>query len=291
MKTSRVKKLPAQERFQYWVLERQRIKMRREKGDSRPWTDDVILQSYRFCNVRRMSDKVSQWLLRNWYEPYRDHPMILPAVALARFVNKPESLNEVTWCVFNEDKDWWPVEIVDALREYRDDGHTVFNGAYMVRGNDGMDKIDCVVNHYIRHLFEDSNPKNRPIAIGGDSIQSAHAAIFDRYGFGSFMAGQIVADLRWAITGDWNDRHKWAAVGPGSSRGMYRLKRQPPRPSMKQEEFDESLPVASDLICAADSKLWRRLEAIDIQNCLCEFDKYERVLWGEGKPKQKYEGR
>jgi hypothetical protein len=30
------------------------------------------------------------------------------------------------------------------------------------------------------------------------------------------------------------------------------------------------------------------LHAQDIQNCLCEFDKYERVRLGEGTPKQLY---
>jgi len=32
-----------------------------------------------------------------------------------------------------------------------------------------------------------------------------------------------------------------------------------------------------------------RLEAIDYQNCLCEFDKYERALQG-GRPKRNYDG-
>jgi hypothetical protein len=32
------------------------------------------------------------------------------------------------------------------------------------------------------------------------------------------------------------------------------------------------------------------LHAQDLQNCLCEFDKYERVRLGEGRPKQRYEG-
>lgn len=34
----------------------------------------------------------------------------------------------------------------------------------------------------------------------------------------------------------------------------------------------------------------KKLCAQDIQNCLCEFDKYERVRLGEGAPKQRYPG-
>ena len=35
---------------------------------------------------------------------------------------------------------------------------------------------------------------------------------------------------------------------------------------------------------------WKKLCAQDVQNCLCEFDKYERVRLGEGRPKSKYPG-
>jgi hypothetical protein len=30
------------------------------------------------------------------------------------------------------------------------------------------------------------------------------------------------------------------------------------------------------------------LHAQDLQNCLCEFDKFERARLGEGKPKRKF---
>lgn len=33
------------------------------------------------------------------------------------------------------------------------------------------------------------------------------------------------------------------------------------------------------------------LHAQDLQNCLCEFDKYERVRLGEGKPRNGFAGR
>jgi hypothetical protein len=32
------------------------------------------------------------------------------------------------------------------------------------------------------------------------------------------------------------------------------------------------------------------LHAQDLQNCLCEFDKYERVRLGEGRPRSNYPG-
>ena len=32
------------------------------------------------------------------------------------------------------------------------------------------------------------------------------------------------------------------------------------------------------------------LHAQDLQNCLCEFDKYERTRLGEGRPRSRYQG-
>ena len=51
----------------YWrfAAERQAIFHRRLAGDPEPWTTDSILGSYKFCNVYRASDRVSQYLIRN----------------------------------------------------------------------------------------------------------------------------------------------------------------------------------------------------------------------------------
>ena len=46
----------------YWVAERERIRVRKESGQPFPWTDDPILATYRFCNVRREDDRVTIWV-------------------------------------------------------------------------------------------------------------------------------------------------------------------------------------------------------------------------------------
>lgn len=286
MLTKDVKQLDVQERFLYWISERESIRKNKECNKPRPWTDDKILQSYRFCNVRRMDDKVSRWLLENWYKPYYNHPMMLTAVACARFFNLPESLEQITDIVFS--KKWKPDKIVARLREYRDKGNKVFNGAYMVRGNDGIDKIDCVVNHYVSNLFE---YETYPIDLPTDSMKESHSLIYAKYGFGSFMAGQIVADLRWAVDGAWKDRNQWAPIGPGSLRGMNVYQGRDYNKPLHQDQFSEEL---REVISLCKSKLPKtittRLEAIDYQNCFCEFWKYSRTLLDVSRPKQKYSG-
>lgn len=36
-----------------WIGEREVVRLRREAGEPKPWTDDPILRECSFCNVRR----------------------------------------------------------------------------------------------------------------------------------------------------------------------------------------------------------------------------------------------
>jgi len=290
MKIDDVKRMSPRDRFLYWIRERESIRLKKESGLSSPWTDDAILATYRFCNVRRMDDRVSRWLLDTWYVPYRDHPNMLAAVALARFVNRPEALARVTDLVFRPLASPAWDRIKTTLRNFRNSGGTVFNGAYMVRGNStkSPDKIGTVINEYVGALLERDAILDLRI-VSTDSMEATHSELASVYGFGSFMAGQVVADLRHAATGSWSDRLTWAPQGPGSLRGLNRLySRDPKSPDSKKNwdrEFAETLELVRREIPASISD---RLEAMDVQNCLCEFDKYNRALNGEGKPKQLY---
>jgi alpha-glutamyl/putrescinyl thymine pyrophosphorylase clade 1 len=50
----------------YWkfAAERYRIYQRRLGGEPGPWTDDPILSAYKFTNVFRACDRVSQFLIK-----------------------------------------------------------------------------------------------------------------------------------------------------------------------------------------------------------------------------------
>ncbi len=274
-----VRKLNPLDRFTYWILERESIRLKKDAGEPKPWTNDQILQSYRFCNVVRMDDKVSVWLLQNWYEPYFDHSNMIPAIALARFFNKPSSLEAIGF-----PKKWEPELMKETLRKVKLSG-TVFNSAYMVRGNDGKDKVESVIDFNVQPFIDN------PPVINRNSMEESHLVINSYYGIGSFMAGQIVADMRWAMKGEWDDRLVWAPCGPGSMRGMNRLKGRELKKSIPQKQFTEEL---QELILEVGDRLpdelVSRMEAQDFQNCLCEHDKQCRVLNGEGTPKQLYKG-
>ncbi len=282
MKIEEVRKLDPLERFTYWITERESIRLKKEAGEPKPWTDDHILQSFRFCNVVRMDDKVSQWLLKNWYEPYFDHPNIIPAVVLARHFNKPSSLEAIGFPVV-----WQPKRIKETLRKMKLSG-PVFNGAYVVTGGgivEYEDKIELVIDHTVQPLVD------TPIVVDRCSMENTWKALREYKGMGSFMAGQIVADMRWALSGTWDDALVWAPCGPGSIRGMNRVHGRELNKRTPQVEFTKELHelILKGMELLPES-ITNRMEAIDWQNCLCEFDKMCRTLDGEGKPKQLYKG-
>lgn len=265
----------------FWIKEREKIREEKERGNTKPWTQDEILQTYRFCNVRRMDDRVSKWLMDNWYAPHKHHPNMIYAVGIARFVNYPDTLEHLTDLVFARKISF--EKIKTKLREVRDRVGKIFNSAYMVRGNNGVDKIESVIDYNVRNLDKRM--------VNNCSMEHTHRAIMKGYGFGSFMAGQITADLRWAVDGLWSDKNSWAPKGPGSHRGMNRLLGRPLLAPMKQEVFETLLSeLIADLRIKLPSRITERLESMDYQNCLCELDKYMRVLQGEGRPKSYYPG-
>lgn len=288
MKIEEVRKIETpMERLVYFIQERESVRLSKASGNAAPWTDDQILQNYRFCNIRRMDDKVSDWLLRNWYEPFFDHPNILTACVLARQINRIETFEEIGF-----PERWNAVTLERKLQRMMDDGVKIFSGAYMITGTLGGTKV-----HQIIRKVLDPIHKVRKQILPMDGLRVMEEIwlnLLPYAGMGSFIAGQTVADLRWA-TGfaalDWADKKRWAPMGPGSQRGLNRLLLRPIRTPIRKDnwrqEFKIYIKLVSDLL---PKSITSRMEAIDWQNCLCEWDKYERVLWGEGKPKQRYSG-
>jgi len=281
MKILEVAKLSPQERFLYWIKERESIRLKKEAGKPKPWTDDEILQLYRFCNVRRMDDRVSQWLLHNWYEPNYDHENMVVACVLARHFN-----TEGACKCLHFPSVWAPKVLMSRLSKYKAQGHNLFNAAYTIHASKDFPNKSRMVIMQTCQQFVDA-----PIVPHDYDTMERFVIDLQRYkSIGSFMAGQIAADLRWSTSCRWSDIGSWAPLGPGSSRGINRLLGLRTESKINQHVFNDHMDKVISLCACRLQSITSRLEAIDIQNCLCEFDKYCRALLGDGKPKQYYDG-
>lgn len=288
MNIEKVKKLKPIDRLIYWIKERESVRLLKEANAAKPWTDDTILQQYRFCNVRREDDKVTRWIAKHWRNPHKNEPDLWFAMVVARLFNLPDTLLEIGFPIVNSR---FPYnDIRWTVHHRRQEGYTVFNGAYIVSTNGrAMDKVDYVLDHVLRPLWE-NRKKFRPCH--PISLNAWHTSLEAANGLGSFMAAQVVADMKYvAPLNKAHDWHTFAASGPGSRRGLNRVLGNDPQNPWREADWRSKLSELRETVNAHLAKtLHVTLHAQDLQNCLCEIDKYNRVLFGEGRPKQKYPG-
>lgn len=257
------------------------IYRKRCEGIEKPWSKDPIFQQYRFCNIFRESDKVTTWIANNWRQPNASDPDLWFAMVVARLINWPNTLERIGYPV-----PWNRSEFLDCITRLREPNDTakVYTGAYMVR-SDKMPKHEYLAN--ILDEMWGARKELRPQR--DDLLYEFYTKLVGCRGLGSFMAAQVVADMKYVpVMGHSVDWWTFAASGPGSRRGLNRVMNKPLTAPWKEPSWHANL-------IALKAKVHDRwgglvMHAQDLQNCLCEFDKYERVRLGQGTPKQRYPG-
>lgn len=272
--------------FLYWINERETIRICKEElKTQKPWSEDRIFQDWKFCNVRREDDKVTRWIHQHWMEPNKQDPNLWFATIVARLFNWPETLLEIG---FPTDYENWK-EATRTILKFRRDNQKkkVFTGAYLVSTNGvQMDKIDYILDRVLEPIWISGKA---PKDIRFVSLESYWRSLMEFDGLGSFMAGQVVADLKF-FDPDLKQAVDWwsfAPLGPGSKRGLNRVFNRPLEQSIPQEKAQEEFLFLQKLV---EERLHNKLAAHNIQNCLCETDKYIRILQNEGRPRSTYPG-
>ena len=284
------------EDFLSFINARHRIYLARREGGPKPWTDNPILQNYRFCNVYRELDTVTIWIRENIRERWEGHRDLWFLLALARRINWPDTLAEI----FADGKVWkrdkYDPERLRLLLDARTvRKEKVYTGAYMVTAEHviGETKSRATAYSNLGRLW-DKRQQVRWANEKGDTLQEVYNQILGGgFAWGSFMAAQVIADLKYDVNyrkkEDWFD---FVASGPGSRRGLNRLLENDLAAPFTEDDFKHCLGVLSTEYAEdfTATRGWEPLHYQDIQNCLCEFDKYERVRLGEGRPRSRYKG-
>lgn len=241
---------------------------------------DPIIAKYRFCNVRRNDDRVTKWIHMN-YMDLRD-PFPWFTLTVARLFNLPASLRDIKQAVVP----FKPDTMSGILQKRKMAGLKNFNAAYIVSTNGrAMDKVDYLIQEVLEPLWR--KRETISASLTGATLAQAHDLLQRQNGLGSFMAAQVLADLKYLRPEEWSDFHTFAASGPGSKRGLNRVLGRDIKKPMQEQAFRDTLTA---LRTEVNKKLrWKEpLTAQDLQNCLCEYDKYRRAKLGTGVPKQIY---
>jgi hypothetical protein len=269
-----------------FIVERNNVYRRKNRGEPKPWTTWPILREWRFTNIYRELDTVTQWIAEHWREPRRADPDLWFALTVARFVNWPDTLAELGYPV-----PWRPERFIKVLESRQQRGEKVYSAAYTIHTDPYFDgsKADYLAGKVLDPLWRER--KDLRHVVHG-MLKQVHEALTDCEGIGSFMAGQIIADLKYVpplrSATDW---WTWACPGPGSERGLNRVLGRRVEASWTDWEWRQRLrELHQEMRPLVKAARLPALHAQDLQSCLCEWDKFERVRLGQGNPRAKYAG-
>jgi hypothetical protein len=267
------------EEFFSTALERYAILTKRRSGAPGPWTQDKVFQQYRFCNTFREDDRTTIWFRENLREPLRNdaHSVLLATVAF-RWFNRIETGEKIKYML--EVGGWSSSEARVALEKQK----PVVTGAYIIKTPNGMSKLDGVLwcidqvdTHHLAGHLPHTPPEER-------TLEGVWDCLMQFPYLGSFMSYQIVSDL---IHTCWldkaSDTYTWAAMGPGSTRGLgWLVAGNPDHFSMGSKKDCDTMRLAMQEIVAASERPWSgKWTMQQVQHWLCEHDKYTRAKNGQ----------
>lgn len=290
------------EEFYAFMRERESIRIRRSVGMPRQlWTEDWILQTFKFTNVKREHDRTTQNLVRHFYRKGAWGRQLLINCAMARFFGLYETVNDIGW------RNTWTVEdrdhIAGVVKSRYANREKVFTSAYIVPNCGEAKPKDEVVIDVVSAVATWAQ-ENADWFMAPHERRSWQWMIESLCksvrGMGSFMAKEVVLD--YILFSEWTpyDWHQWTPVGPGARRGAARVQGDGSLLSPLSER--ESLKVIKAVFVHAellwhDRSLWAQdvssvtpvdLSITDIQFQFCEFDKYSRAKRKEGRPKTNF---
>jgi hypothetical protein len=268
--------------YWYFASERQGMFDRRVAGQPGPWTEDPILREFKFCNVFRAADRVSQYMIRDVCyhgEPCTDEDRLFQVTAFRTFSKT------ATWDTVRSVLGRYPVldDLADgsfgsALDTARQRNGGLYTGAFILCATDAYGQSAKHRNHVelFRHMFLHDHLGAK--LLEAKSLREVYDLLHGYPLMGDFMSYQTAIDLNYTALMDFSE-NEFTQAGPGALRGIRKcfMDVGDYTPAeivlwMTERQADEltrlGLPFGG---------LWGRpLHAIDCQGLFCETDKYCR---------------
>lgn len=275
-----------------FIKERHVVYKRRLSGQQPPFSDDVVMQNNRFCNVKRELDRQSKWLIEHIstnknlsYENkiyntifYRLYNLIRTAEELKLPIDfKNYDINN-----FNdfrkkvtEDKEFYP--------------YTMAYCTFGVKGNG-----------------KDYRPNEAPLFIMEKLLNSKFLETLNNcenqkevfkcikkyvFGAGNFLAYQLYVDLTYIKEFPFTE-DEFVVSGPGCTYGLSMFIKD--RKGLTDEEllfwlrdnWDDlikkyKIDFDCEEIFSDQPKKKRKMNVMSLENCCCEFQKYKRLTEGQ----------
>lgn len=272
----------------YWkfAVERQNVFFNRLNGTKSPWTEDTILQKYKFTNAYRASDRVSQYLIKEIiYNTSKYSPEdTFFRVILFKLFNKIETweylrkeLGEISYKNYSFEK--YDQVLLGAL----EDGKTIYSAAYIMPS--GQSTFGFMRKHQNNlKLIEKMMNERLPSKIASlKSMEQLYNLLLSYPTLGKFLAFQYCIDINYTELCDFSEM-SFVVAGPGAINGIkkcfhntFGYTDEDIIKFVAESQDDEFNRLDLDF-----KMLWGRpLQLIDCQNLFCETGKYARVAFPE----------
>ncbi|WP_315263723.1 nucleotide kinase domain-containing protein [Tannerella forsythia] len=283
----------------YFMQERMSIFWRKYEGHE-PLTEDPILKKYRFTNVYRACDRVSQYLIRDVIskdiEDYTPQDMLL-RILVYKIFNKIETWEYVEQVYGKIRINHFDVTEISNLLSERRRCFPIFNNAYMMTGT--HKKYNYLPSKHEKWL---SMVKEEFLGNGVvesilnvNSLEGVYRTLRKCSFLGDFFAYQFAIDFNYSPYLNYSE-NSFVKAGIGAIRGIKKCF------VSYGDSFEDAIHYVHDNIDVLRARYgytdFRPLPGheptlLDLQNCFCETDKYLRekvptLQVGNIRIKQKY---
>ncbi len=267
----------------YWkfATERQNIFFNRFNSKIFPWTKDKILNQFKFTNVYRATDRVSQYLIKDViYKGSQNPEEIFFRLMLFKIFNRIS-----TWEILEAElgkisfKDYSFKRYDGVLSEVIQNKIPIYSAAYIMAS--GRSKFGYIRKHqnHLR-LIELMIKEKVPYKLQDcKSMCAAYNLLHSYPTIGDFLAYQYVTDINYSTLTNFSEM-EFVKAGPGAKDGIAKCFK-----DFGEYSFEDIIRLMADdqekefdKLNLDFQNLWgRNLQLIDCQNVFCEVDKYSRV--------------
>ena len=294
--------------FLYYIGERYKIHLRKDlQKKPFPWTKDPILRKYSFTNVRREQDRNTKWVIDNICRADLKYLQKLANITLFRIFNKI-STAELLGIPINNFTHMNIEEVSEQVNSQLTD--TPYTGAYLCSG----------LKTYLRKYAGCSTDIESALVLMQDLTEQrfwkdlGHAKdpqevidlLYQIPGVAEFLSYQIFIDFTYIDEFPFSE-NEYTVAGIGATLGLKILfggtKR---KHGLTAEELifwmrdnwnylnqyniqhGGKHTLNPQILFQDLPEEERVMNIMSIENCLCEFSKYYKVLNGLGRPRQTY---
>ncbi|RFN60323.1 nucleotide kinase domain-containing protein [Marixanthomonas ophiurae] len=266
-----------------------------------PWSNDSIINTYRFTNAYRAADRVSQYLIRDviYREEYSDSPKeILFRILLFKLFNKIDTWELILAHIPNPTFEYYDFNVYnDILNAAFNAGETIYSAAYIMPSVKSSFGYTRKHSNHLKLIELMLNDKAEEQLSNANNMQKAFEIIKSFPGLGNFLAYQLLIDINYSRIINFSES-EFVMPGPGALGGISKCFTDTAGLNEKEiiKLVTDRQEIEFERLGLNFKSLWGRdLQLIDCQNLFCEVDKYSRVrhpeITGNSKRtriKQKY---